>query len=215
MAHTFKFPFNALIVGNSQAGKSTWLKRFLANVDKMIVGARISEVVFCYGVSQGSHQELHEICPVPVRLFEGIPELDDISTTNSEPKLVILDDLSNQLNKNTSDMVLRGSHHRNLGLFILSQTLFSRNAVFREISLNSHYICIFSSPREKAQIATFARQLDPSGVPFIMAAYKDATKKAYSYLLFDLKADTQETLRYCTKIFPDEQTIYYLPRKYL
>jgi predicted AAA+ superfamily ATPase len=47
MAHTFKFPFNALVVGNSQAGKSTWLKRFLANIDHMIEGARIIEVVFC------------------------------------------------------------------------------------------------------------------------------------------------------------------------
>jgi len=213
MAHKLKFPFNGLVVGSSQSGKSTWVKRFLSHLNEMISGAEISEVVYCYGVAQKSHNELQKLVSVPVRLIEGLPDIDEISSLNSPPKLVILDDLINQLDKSTSDLFLRGSHHRLLSVLLLSQTLFGSNKVFRELSLNSHYIVIFSSPRERSQIMTFARQVDPFRVKFIMDAYRDCTSAPYGYMLFDLKQNTDEQLRYCTNIFPDEQTIYYVPRK--
>jgi hypothetical protein len=46
-----------------------------------------------------------------------------------------------------------------------------------------------------------------------MEAYHDATALPYSYMLFDLKQGTDQNLRYCSKIFPDEQTKYYVPKK--
>lgn len=211
-AHQFKIPFNALICGASQSGKTTWIKKFLTNLNLML-DKEIYEVIFCYGISQKAHHELKQLVPVPFRLIEGLPQLDEISSTNSPPKLVIIDDLINQVDKTTADLFLRGSHHRNISIFLLSQNLFSANKQFREISINSHYIVVFSSPREKGQILAFSRQVEPNKVKFLMDAYNDATKMSYGYLLFDLKQNTEHSLRYCTNIFPDKRTIYYVPKK--
>jgi hypothetical protein len=212
MAHKWISPFNSLIVGASQSGKSTFIKRFLANLDEMI-DVKIHEVIFCYGIAQKEHNELQDLVSCPLRLIEGLPDLDEISSLTSPPKVVILDDLISQLDGSTVDLFLRGSHHRSLNLLCSTQNLFSPNKHFRNISLNSHYIVLFNSPREKSQVQTFARQIEPRRVPYIMEAYHDATELPYSYMLFDLKQGTDQNLRYCTKIFPDEQTKYYVPKK--
>lgn len=212
MAHILKAPFNALICGASQSGKTTFIKRFLVHLDEMI-DTKITEIIFCYGVSQKSHQELQSLTTIPIRMIEGLPNLDEISSLHSPPKLVILDDLINQLDGSTVDLFLKGSHHRSLNLCLVSQNIFSANKGFRDISINSHYIVVFASPREKLQIQTFARQIEPTRTKFINEAFADSTQEPFSYMLFDLKQTTDPQLRYCTKIFPDEQTIYYLPKK--
>jgi Poxvirus A32 protein len=211
MAHKFKIPFNALVCGASQSGKTTWVKKFLSNLNDML-DKEIFEVIFCYGIAQKTHQELKQLVSVPFRLIEGLPQLDEISSENSPPKLVIIDDLINQIDKSTADLFLRGSHHRNISLCLLSQNLFSANKQFREISINSHYIIVFSSPREKGQILAFSRQVEPNKVKFLMEAYQNATQISYGYMLFDLKQNTDPLLRYSTRIFPDERTIYYVPK---
>jgi hypothetical protein len=212
MAHKLQAPFNALLCGASQSGKSTFVKRFLTHLNEMI-DTKISEVVFCYGVSQKSHQELQNLVSVPVRLIEGLPNLDEISSLNSPPKLVILDDLINQLDATTVDLFLKGSHHRSLCIMLISQNIFSSNKGFRDISINSHYIVVFASPREKSQILAFTRQVEPTKTKFLVEAYADCTKEPFSYMMFDLKQTTDNQLRYCTQIFPDEQTYYYVPKK--
>jgi hypothetical protein len=42
---------------------------------------------------------------------------------------------------------------------------------------------------------------------YLIEAYKDATEKAYSYLLIDLRPQTEDKYRLRAKIFPDERQV--------
>ena len=52
----------------------------------------------------------------------------------------------------------------------------------------------------------------PGKAAFMIEAFKDATKMPYTYLLVDLKADTEEQFRLCTNVFPGETTYVYGPK---
>jgi len=56
-----------------------------------MVDADIEEIIWCYGVEQKLHSELPDM--MPVRLFDRLPNLDEIASMHSGPKLVIIDDL--------------------------------------------------------------------------------------------------------------------------
>ena len=88
----------------------------------------------------------------------------------------------------TDDRVTRlftkGSHHRNLSDMYIVQNLFGKNKEQRTISLNSHYLVIFQSPRDASEITHLAQQMYPGKLKYLQEAFKDATSAAYSYLLF-------------------------------
>ena len=52
----------------------------------------------------------------------------------------------------------------------------------------------------------------PGKSAFMVDAFKDATTKPFSYLLIDLKADTEEKQRLRANIFPDEINYVYTSR---
>ena len=140
---------------------------------------------------------------------EGAPCGDDFPE-NEGAKLVIQDDLMSETDKNMINIFTRASHHRNLSVFFLTQNLFYKG--LRDISLNSNYIVVFKNPRDRAQIAHFARQIWPQNARFVQVAYNDISLKAHGYLLFDLKQNTPENCRVRTNIFPDDQfTVVYVP----
>lgn len=178
-----------------------------------MVDADIKEIIWCYGVEQQMHKTLASILPVAVRLFEGLPSLDEISGLNSPAKLVIIDDLQSETDKNMENFFSRGSHHRNISLYRTIQNLFHQGKGNRDITLNSHFLILFNNPRDRSQINSFARQVDPQNIPFVMECYKDATLKPHSYLLFDFSQRTENELRIRAHIFPGEENIVYVPKR--
>ena len=71
---------------------------------------------------------------------------------------------------------------------------------------------LFKNPRDATQITYLARQMFPGKSAFMVDAFKDATTKPFSYLLIDLKADTEEKQRLRANIFPDEINYVYTSR---
>jgi hypothetical protein len=186
--------------------------KFCQNLKEM-VDTGIEEIIWCYGIAQASHRELHRIMPVPVRLFEGLPELDEISSLESGPKLVIIEDLQSETDDNMELYYTRGSHHRNLSLIRSLQNLYHRGKGNRDITLNSHYLVLFFNPRDRSQISHFARQVDPQNSKFIIEAYRDATTKPHTYLLFDFTQAIDNDLRFRAAIFPGEENIIYVGKR--
>ena len=86
-------------------------------------------------------------------------------------------------------MFTRGLHY-NLSVIYLTQNLFHKNQ--RALSLNSDFMVIFKNPGDNSQLATIGRQMRPDKVKFLMWAYNDATSSPHSYLMLDLKPDTEE-----------------------
>ena len=108
-----------------------------------------------------------------------------------------MDKASNSLKM--TQLFTRG-RHGSLSVIYFTQNLFHNN------QLNSDYMVVFKNIRDNSQFATIARQIHTDKVNFFMWAYKDATLSPHTYLMLDLKPDTEErfqvqsnTLEACTK----------------
>jgi hypothetical protein len=170
----------------------------------------IEEVIWCYGISQPLHKEIPNICPVPVRFHAGLPDFETYFKAGGPRRLVIIDDLYRELDGSVIDLYTRTSHHRNLACWTIAQNLYGKG--MRDISLNAQYVIAFSSPRDRAQIKYFCRQVDPEKSKMLEEAYRDATKAPHGYLLFDLTQGMEDYLRYRTNIFPGQRTVVYMSK---
>ena len=88
--------------------------------------------------------------------------------------------MSESSGKTITNLVIKGSHHRNLSIVFITQNLFHQG--LREVSLNSNYIVVFKNPRDKAQIQYLARQICLEDPLYVQESYLDATSKPYGYL---------------------------------
>ena len=201
-------PFTCLLAGASGSGKSVFIARFLRHIDVMC-DTHFDRIVLYYTEYQSDYRKLGS----HIILREGLPtDGDDAGFVR--PRLYILDDLMIEGSGSTviSNLFTRGSHHRNLSVFFVTQNLFHQGRSSRAISLNSSYIVLMKNPREKAQALYLARQVCPENQKFFQQAYEDATRNPHSYLLLDLKQTTSENCRFRTNIFPDDEShVVYVP----
>lgn len=206
MDFRYQHPANALLVGGSGAGKTYFMKKLIEHRTEMF-NVTFKKIIFYYS----EWQELYKSLPY-VEFRQEIPALDD-HPAGEGAKLIIIDDFLHELkqhNKEFLQFFIKGSHHRNLSIFFLTQALFPDG--LRQISLNAHYIVIFKTSRDLAQLRAFAMQMSPEHWRAYLEGFHDATKMPYSYLLFDFKPTQQDHLRVRTQIFPGESTIVYIPK---
>jgi hypothetical protein len=200
-------PSNTLVVGASGAGKSYLVKRIVEN-RKALFNVDFDEVFWYFAEWQSIYEELKR--QHNVIFVEGPPSLEHFPP-NQGPKLVIVDDFMDQIkNPEFLKIAIKGSHHRSLSFWFLTQSLFPPN--FRQISLQAHYVFMLKATRDLAQIRTFCLQIDPTNWRALMEAYSDATKDGHSYMLFDFHVRQLDHLRLRTHIFPSENTIIYVPK---
>ena len=137
-----------------------------------------------------------------VEYVQGIqPEIDSLFDWNVN-NLIILDDMMDEgtQDKRVSRLFRKGRHN-NLSFIYLTQNIFHKNQ--REISLNSDCMVIFKNPRGKTQLRNLAKQFMPRKYTFLLWAFEDATKLSRSYLLMDMRPETDNKLRVCARTFND------------
>ena len=202
----FQHPCTALIVGGTGAGKTHFMKKLIENRTDMF-SVSFDKIIFYYSEWQPLYEALSF-----VDFRQELPLMED-HPPGQPPKLIVIDDFMDELKNHNKELLkffIKGSHHRNLSIFFLSQCLYPDG--LRQISLNSHYIVLFKSSRDLAQIRTFCLQVDPTHWRALLEAYEDATKAGYSYIVFDFKPKTLDHLRIRTHIFPDESCVIYVPK---
>ena len=204
MALKLKHPFTCIVAGPSGSGKTVFTTRLIENAKDMIEPAP-DRVLWCYGVYQSFFNETKN-----VEFHEGLPNLDVFD--GKQRVLLILDDLMHETDDRVSQIFTRVSHHKNLSVLYLTQNLFYGSKQNRTISLNSHYVVLFKNARDATQISHLAGQMYPGKSKFMIEAYRDATSNPFSYLLVDLKPDTEDRLRLRSNIFPGETPYVYLPK---
>jgi hypothetical protein len=204
----FVTPYTMLVVGPTAAGKTHFLLRFLNYLDEL-VDAKFTDVCWCYS----EWQPLYDTIKNPlVRFHKGLPNLDDFPPDQGS-RLIICDDLMRECDGRIVDIFTRGSHHRSISIMFLTQNCFHQSKGSRDISLNTHYLCLFKNPRDAAQVTYLARQISPQNPKYITEAYADATSVGHGYLLLDFKQSTPDNLRVRTCIFPDDKVSYvYTPK---
>ena len=195
-------PFTAMVAGPTACGKSTLVKNIIA-MKKEVIESAPERVVWFYGEWQPMYAAIPD-----VEFIEGLPDMK--SFDGKERTLIILDDLMSDTDKSISDLFTKGSHHRNISVLHLVQNLFDKNKHTRTINLNAHYLFIFKNPRDASQISHLAKQMYPGHGRFLQEVFKDATSKAYGYLLIDLKQETPEHMRLRTHILPNEVQYVYM-----
>ena len=204
----FNHPFTCMIAGPSGSGKTTLLKKILINLNELI-NVNIDRIVYCYSRWQSTFDELKRIIP-NIEFNNGLPDIEDFNKEKNN--LLILDDLMKECGKDSSivDVFTVDSHHKNIGVFFLSQNLFPNHKNSRTISLNCHYIINLNNPRDRAQFKYFARQMFPDNSQYLLECFNDAVEtKPYGYLFLDCTQTTNSKFRVQTAILPTDQRIIY------
>lgn len=201
----FIHPFTAIVAGPSGCGKSNFVTNFIKYA-KDICNTSFFQITWCFDEMQPLYNLQN------VHYYQGIPDLNMFDGKN--PNLIIIDDLMRESDSRIVDIFTKGSHHRNISVFYITQNLFHQGKGQRDISLNSSYIIYFKNPRDKTQIRYLARQVAPENPKFIEDAYRDATKNAHGYLMVDLKQNTDDMCRIKSNVIPkNEYCSVYVPTK--
>lgn len=207
----FRNPSTFLIGGVSQSGKTTFTFKLLENIDKLFIDPRCKQnVLYFYNSWQESFDAANKKKLVKEWLNK-VPTTQDVKdkTTpykNKGGSVIIIDDFAERLTKDTVEIFSVLAHHTNTVVILLAQNIFSKNKAFRDISLGSTYVVLFRNPRDGSQISRFASQIAPGKVNSnaVVAAFREATKSPYKYLLFDLHQETDDRIRLRTNVLPDE-----------
>ena len=208
--YVFIHPFNLIISGPTQSGKSFLLNKILINHIELI-NPSITTIHYCYSTWNKEFDGLlHTVANL--KFHKGIIDVDLIDT--KETNLIILDDLMTECVNDPEIMKLFtiGTHHRNMSVVFLTQNLYVQGKHSRTISLNSHYLIIFKNNRDKTQIKTLARQMFPDKYHFLPEAFTDATQSNHGYIFIDMKASTDDKNRIQTDIIPDIKRIIYVAK---
>lgn len=202
----FKHPFTCIVSGPTQCGKTTFIMKLISNT-QTIIEPPPERIVYCYGEYQHTFDSVRD----RVEFHEGLPDVRQFDGRSRT--LLILDDLMAEADDSVANVFTKISHHRDVSVIFLTQNLFHKNKHMRTISLNAHYLVLFKNPRDVTQFATLARQMYSKNWHFAVEAFNDATSQPHSYLLIDLKSNTDEQYRLRTNIFPDEQTFVYVSKR--
>jgi hypothetical protein len=208
----FQNPSTFLLAGASQSGKTTFTLNLLRYGDILFTNPTcLQNVIYYYKEWQDSFDYFQRESVV-TEWVNQVPTSEDFKERTLLYKdrggsVVIIDDFAGELNKDIASIFSVLSHHTNTTVFLLTQNIFSKNPAFRDISLNSTYIALFKNPRDSSQISHFAKQFAPGNSAYIIGAFKECTKKAYSYIIFDHHQATPEAIRVRSNILPIERPV--------
>jgi len=210
MSIPFNFPSTIGVFGPSQVGKSTFVIKLINNRNQMFT--KPQRILYCFSAWQDGYAELKNM--PDVTLHEGVPSraLMDEFTYDRQPTLLILDDLMAKIIKDSDvqHYVTVLSHHNNICILLIMQSIFPQGKCARTISLNCHYMVLFNNRRDLNQIQVLARQIMPGRVDFFVDSYKKAVAIPYAYLVVDIYPNSDPRFELRTRIFPqDEPLIVY------
>ena len=175
----FKFicPFNAIVCGNSQSGKTYWTRQLLNNLH--LLDKPVAEVIWCHGIATTTMPE------TGVVKIAGLPDLDQLERIASDGKhrLLILDDvlIETMENKNfLPKLFTRVSHHLNMSVIVLTQSLFDVSRICR---ISAHYTVLFRNLSDQLNVSNWGRQVFPKQMSYFMAAFNDATERNFGWLM--------------------------------
>lgn len=198
-----KHAFTMLVAGSTGSGKTRLVREILSNYDKISTLNRPVTVKWCYGVHQQLYKEPLDNPEVRITYEPDFPNSID------GYDVLVLDDLQSTAgdDKRLSDLFTRYSHHKNMSVIFIVQNLYLQAKQMRNVSLNSHYLLLLSSRRDRNQIAKLGSQLYPGETDLFLSAYKSALSREYGYMLADLTPTTKEEFRLRTNIIPTEYPI--------
>src|SRR5688572_247633 len=120
MEDRLRWPFNMIVSGPSQSGKTEFVKKLILGANDCILDPP-EKIMFYYSEYQKGYEEIAS----KVEFVEGLPTS---LPTGEVRTLIILDDLMNSAgnSKEISLLFTRGSHHRNMSVCLILQIFFHK-----------------------------------------------------------------------------------------
>jgi len=137
----FRHPFTWIVSGPTQCGKTTFILKLIDNA-QTIIEPPPERIICCYGKYQQSFDTIRN----PVEFLEGLPDVNNFD--GRLRRLLIPDDLMNEVDDSVANILTKISHHRNVSIVFLTQNIFYKNKHMRAISLNAHYLVLFKNPHD-------------------------------------------------------------------
>ena len=204
---TFKSPSSILVVGPSNCGKTTFLKRLLLeNEDLLATPSR--RIVYCYGSWQPTFDILKK---EGVTFHEGVPTHEQLKEWFGDKKggLLILDDLMTEGgdDKDILNLFTQYSHHMNVTVFYLCQDMFPHRKYAKTISRNAQYIVAFKNPRDQVALCMLLPQMYPMTWKDPLEQNNACTERPFCYLLLDVHPATPDNRRLLSHLLKHEGCI--------
>ena len=200
--YAFQHPFTMTISGPTGSGKTFFIRKVLENYKINPIPQRI---IYLYKRWQPLYDTLKMNVKPKIEFIRGIPDdLDADSFFHTDNNnVIVLDDMMDITgnNKAVSDLFTEGSHHRNLSVISLTQSLFPKGKNSVTQRRNTQYLVIFKSPMSQDQITQLGRFMFPSKLDTFLSVYRKATLPAFGYLIIDGKVNTPMSQRLVTNIF--------------
>jgi len=204
----FRHPFNCLIAGPSQCGKTTELRQVLEHHKETIDGIEkpVLKVVWCYGKWQRYYEI--PVKNVEFKYLEGMPEAEDVIGYD----IIVLDDLIQLIDKSpfVAHLFTAGTHHDNQSVIVLTQNYFQKGEICNTLRKNAHYVVMFKDPGDITAVRTMSHRMFPENPKYLIEAFKQATAQPHGYLLIDRTQETDDECRLRTNIVPTKATDFKL-----
>ena len=202
----FQHPFTCTISAPTGGGKTYFVLNMLMHGK---IEPRPERIIYVYKRWQPLYDTMKQSVYPPIEFVKGIPEnIDDDSFINSnERNVIILDDMmcTARNDPKIADLFMEGSHHRNISVINLTQSLFPGGKYSTTQRRNSLYMVIFKSPVSQDQIRSLGTFMSPGKLTEFLSIYNRATMRSHGYLIVDAKSNTPPSQRFITNIFAEDQ----------
>jgi hypothetical protein len=195
---------NIIIQGCSGSGKTEICSKILRHGPDLF-DTTPSLILFCYKSWQKIYDSLQKEMS-NIRFLPNLPneeELKDL-VRGHDHSILVADDMLTEIAHSAfcSDLFLRLCHHLQITTILILQsgnlgTKFGSNLI-----KNCHYTILLRSPKDQYGVRSLGLQL--ADYKNLSAAYRDATREPFSYLLISSHPKSEDSLRYRTDIFPSD-----------
>lgn len=210
----FVSPFTMLLIGMSNSGKSTYIKKLLEQSEKVFT-EKVTRIVYFYNIYQKLFDEMERTVP-NITFIQGLPGRTDIEAWAVKEKhlMLVFDDLYFELinSKDMTDLTIMLCHHMNISCIMTSHNIFMSSKFSKTITTNIHYILLFTL-QNRLQLSTLGTQLfchKKKSRNFVTVYDSVMQGDRFSPLIIDLSPKTQDrNYMVRSNVLPGEYPIVY------
>ena len=182
MKLSFIHPSNICVVGPSGSGKTVFVMKLISH---QLIKPFPKQIYYLYNIWQDFMKDYPQI-----KFVQGM-DLNVIEN-DDEDKLLIIDDLMLEMNKNLGEHFICRTRHLKCTTIFLMHTLFQNKDIHRLISNNTHYFVIFGNRRQVLNVKTLGNQLGMQSR--VMEGYTYAMSQPFGYIVISLHPRVPESL---------------------
>lgn len=184
-----QLPNHALFIGGTQSGKTTLCLHLLNN--PCLFHPKPQRILFHYDQFQESYLETKtnlKKMGIELLLYKGCSDITlESLDKNPGQTILLIDDFSEQTSSsNEIARIATNARHKNVSLWLVWHSLFSKHAASRIICQNVRWFFFLPSLRLGSQLRTFGTQIGLKQQ--LLLAFKkcqEGTHEKYRYVLVD------------------------------